>query len=391
MKYISAVIIALNAASVSAQPTTSSPSTESLDSVWTFGGFADVGYLLNFNHPPNKLFRSRGTTWHTDHFHLNMFGAYARKKPSEKRRWGAELMVHTGKDDEVFGFSATAPNIVGNEWLRHLGLANVSYRAPIGGGLTLQGGIFPSLIGYDSLYAKDNLNYTRPWGADFTPYLMMGVSASYPFSNDLTATFYVVNGYWHLAHANNVPSSGIQLAYRATPAITVKQTLLAGPHQPNTAIEFWRFLSDTIVERRTERFIIAAEYHFSTERVDVTKRGDMSDPFRAWWMAAQINAQWTPHSRWRVTTRPEIAWDSDGRWTLAEQTVKALTITLDYRIRHRWTNTILRLEHRLDDSRGPLGGFFAKDEFNPSAVALKPRQQLLIFGLVFTFDAPEWR
>jgi putative OmpL-like beta-barrel porin-2 len=171
----------------------------------------------------------------------------------------------------------------------------------------------------------------------------------------------------------------------------VKQTLLAGPHQPNTAIEFWRFLSDTIVERRTERFIIAAEYHFSTERVDVTEPADVSDPFRAWWMAAQMNVRWTPQSRWSATVRPEIAWDSHGRWTLAEQTVKALTTTLEYRIRHGWTNTILRLEHRLDDSRGPDGGFFAKDEFNPSIVALRPQQQLLVFGLVVTFDAPERR
>ena len=72
-----------------------------------------------------------------------------------------------------FGFSATAPNIGGSGLLRHLGLANVSYVLPAGKGLTVQGGIFGSVIGYDSLYARDNLNYTRPWGADFTPYLML--------------------------------------------------------------------------------------------------------------------------------------------------------------------------------------------------------------------------
>jgi hypothetical protein len=362
----------------SAQPSQNPP--ESFE--WLYGGFLDVGYLSDFNHPTNKLFRSRGTAWHVDDLHLNMTGAYIKKKASDQSRWGAELLVQTGKDDEIFGFSATAPNIAGSEWLRHLGLANVSYLAPADKGLTLQGGIFASLIGYDSLYAKDNFNYTRPWGADFTPYLMMGVNASYSFTEKLTGTFYVVNGYWHLANANSVPSSGVQLAYKTSPRITVKETILAGPHQSDTSLEFWRFLSDTIIERRSDRVIVALEYHFSTEQVP------SPEPFRAWWMAAQVPIRWNVGGPWSVAIRPEIAWDSDGRWTLAEQTVKAVTTSLEYRIPYKWANAILRLEHRLDDSRGPGGGFFDDGEVSPGVVGLKPTQHLLIFGMVFTVDSP---
>src|SRR5205807_5869044 len=141
-------------------------------------------------------------------------------------RWGMELTAQAGQDTRIFGFSATAPNLPGATGLRHLGPTNVSYVAPVGKGLTIQGGIFSSLIGYDSLYAKDNFTYTRPWGADFTPYLMMGINASYPFTNKVTATFFLVNGYWHLAHANNVPSSGGQLAYKPTGHLTLKETAI---------------------------------------------------------------------------------------------------------------------------------------------------------------------
>jgi len=45
---------------------------------------------------------------------------------------------------------------------------------------------------------------------------MMGVNASYPLTSKLTGTVFVVNGYWHLADANNVPSSGGQIAYKVT-------------------------------------------------------------------------------------------------------------------------------------------------------------------------------
>jgi len=195
---------------------------------WQYGGFVDVGYLRDFNHPSNRLFRSRGTAFHVDEWDVNMAAAYVRKKASEQSRWGTDLTVQGGKDSEVFGFSATAPNLSGADWMLHFGLANVSYLARAGNGLTLQGGIFGSLIGYDSLYARDNFNYTRPWGADFTPYLMMGVNASYPFTDKATGTFFVVNGYWHLANANSVPSSGGQLAYKASPRVTVTRRCCIG-------------------------------------------------------------------------------------------------------------------------------------------------------------------
>lgn len=347
---------------------------------WQYGGFIDLGYFLDFNHPANQIFRSRGTTWHTDRVRLNMSGIYVKKKADQDSRWGLELTVHAGKDSELFGFSATAPNIGGFKFLRHLGPTDVSYLAPVGKGLTVQGGIFGSLIGYDSLYAKDNFEYTRPWGADFTPYLMMGVNASYPFSKKLTGTFFLVNGYWHLAHANNVPSWGGQAAYLASSRVTLKETVLFGPHQANTTFKFWRWLSDTIVERKSDKVTFAFEYIYSAERVDAT-----GSP-RALMMSGQLPVHWTINKRWSATLRPEVFWDRDGRWTLARQTVKAFTTTLEYRIPYVWSNTILRLEHRYDDSRGPDGGFFRGAEVQPGVVGLTPSQHLLIFGLIFTLD-----
>ena len=349
---------------------------------WQYGAFVDLAYPLDFNHPADRLFRSRGTAFRTDSIWLNMAGFYVRKRPSEDSRWGVEATVQAGKDDEFFGFSATAPNIAGFKFLRHLGPTNVSYLAPVGEGLTLQAGIFSSLIGYDSLYAKDNFNYTRPWGADFTPYLMMGANASYPFSEKVTGTFFLVNGYWHLARANSAPSAGGQVAYKLTPRITLKETTLFGPHQRNTAFEFWRFLTDTIVERKTEKLTFASEYIFSTEKVDEPAGR------RALMMSWQLPARWTLNDRWSLSFRPEVFWDRDGRWTLARRTVKAFTSTVEYRVPYRWTASIFRLEHRFDDSRGPDGAFFRGAELSPGVVGLTRSQHLLIFATIFTFDSP---
>ena len=377
-------VLLMGTSKVSAQESdTTEPTSaeQQSDPKWQYGGFVDLAYPLDFNHPANHLFRSRGTAFRTDSVWLNMTALYVRKRPSEESRWGVELTAQAGKDDEFFGFSATAPNIAGFKFLRHLGPTNVSYLAPAGKGLTLQAGIFNSLIGYDSLYAKDNFNYTRPWGADFTPYFMMGANASYPFTKKLTGTFFLVNGYWHLARANSAPSAGGQIAYKVTPRVTLKETTLFGPHQRNTSFEFWRFLTDTIVERKTDKFTLASEYIFSTERVDAAGRP------RALMMSWQLPAHWSLNDRWSLSFRPEVFWDRDGRWTLARQTVKAFTSTLEYRVPYKSTNTIFRLEHRFDDSRGPEGGFFRGAE-SPSSVGLTPRQHLLIFATIFTLDSP---
>jgi len=257
----------------------------------------------------------------------------------------------------------------------------VSYLAPIGAGLTLQGGIFNSLIGYDGLYAKDNFAYTRPWGADYTPYLMLGVNAGYAFSKKVSVSAFVVNGYWHLAHANDVPSIGGQVAYKSSDSVSVKETVLYGPHQPNTSLEFWRVLSDSIVERKGDRVTTAVEFQVGAERVD-----EPAMP-QALWMSAQLPVHWTVKGPWSVTVRPELAWDRDGRWIGAPQSVKAFTTALEYRFPYRRTQAIVRLEHRYDDSRGSGGGFFDDGEMRPGVVGLTPQQHLLTVAVIVTFDS----
>ena len=99
------------------------------------------------------MFRSRGTAYKVDEPILNMTAAYVRKTAVESSRWSFEITVQGGQDTRVFGFSATAPNLAGSSFLRYLGPTDISYLAPVGNGLTVQAGIFSSLIGYDSLYA----------------------------------------------------------------------------------------------------------------------------------------------------------------------------------------------------------------------------------------------
>ena len=222
--------------------------TGSVATDWHYGAYVDVGYIGNFNFPDNQLWRNRATASHHNQLSPNMGLAYVRKDAKESSRWGMELGFQGGRDSEEFAFLVGERRVDGSDVLRHIHRANMSYLAPVGNGLTITAGLFNSLMGYESLYAKDNANYTRSWIADNTPYMMFGVNAQYPVSDDLTVTAFVVNSYYHLAHPNDLPSYGGRWIWKATPRLTLTQTLYGGPDQTQTSLEFWRLYGNHILE-----------------------------------------------------------------------------------------------------------------------------------------------
>jgi hypothetical protein len=349
---------------------------------WHYGGFVDLGYSLDFNFPANHLWRNRSTTPRVNELDLNMGAAYIRKDATEQSRWGMELLGQGGQDAKDFGFSVNQPKVGSSDQLRHFGRANVSYLAPVGKGLTVQAGLFNSLIGYESLYAKDNPNYTRAWIADYSPYLMFGANAQYTFNDQWAGAIFVINSYFHLANPNNVPSYGAQVTHKPDSRWTLKQTFFYGPEQADTSIEFWRAFSDTIAEWKHESVLVAFENQIGTEVLAAPGRP------RTFWWGGDVIARWNIRGPWSVAVRPEFYWDRNGRLTGSEQFVKAMTTTLEYKMPYQWTNTILRLEHRFDESRGVGGGFFKGNEISPGVIGLTPSQHMLIFSVIWTFDSP---
>lgn len=345
---------------------------------WHYGAFIDLGYLLDFNFPDNHLFRGRSTTPRVNQFDLNMMGAYVRKDATESSRWGTEWLLQAGQDSKAFGFATGLSEAPDSDVWRHFGRANVSYLAPVGNGLTVQAGLFNSFIGYESLYAKDNANYTRAWIADYSPYLMFGINAVYAFNDQWTGTVFVINDYFHLEQVNHVPSYGGQLQYKPGSAWTIKETIYYGSDQANTAMEFWRFFSDSIVEWKAEAVTVGFDYQVGTQK-NATAAGNPRD----FYTGGTLMMRWNIAGPWSVALRPEFYWDRNGLMTGSEQFIKAVTTTLEYRLPYKWTNTICRMEYRYDDSTGSGGGFF-----NGANNSLTPGQSLWVFSLIGTFDSP---
>lgn len=350
---------------------------------WHYSAYVDLAYLLDFNFPENHRWRSRTTSSRFNEFAPNMGFINVRKDATTDSRWGMELGVQGGYDSKDFAFLQNEPKVDGADTLRHVQRANVSYLAPIGNGLTIQAGLFNSLVGYESLYAKDNANYTRSWIADNTPYMMFGINAKYPVNDQITVAGFIINSYYHLSHPNDQPSYGAQVAYKPTGRLTVTETLYAGPDQSKTSFEFWRFYLNSIVEWKTNDLVLALSYDIGTESI-----ANQPGAPRTFVMGGNFVGRWQIHGPWAVALRPEFYWDRNGRWTGNEQFVKAVTTTLEYAVPFGWTNTRMRLEYRWDESTGAGGGFYKGGDVTPGVPGLTASQHLLILALLWTFDSP---
>jgi hypothetical protein len=381
------VCVAEDSNQVSKETTTLVPGAtnpkEAATTGWHYGAYVDVGYIGNFNFPDNHLWRGRTTAFEHNELSPNMGLGYVRKEASESSRWGMELGFQGGRDSEEFAFLPGERRVDGSDVLRHVHRANVSYLAPVGNGLTVTAGLFNSLMGYESLYAKDNANYTRSWIADNTPYMMFGVNAQYPLHDNLTVTAFVVNSYSHLAHPNDLPSYGGRWIWKAMPRVTWSQTFFAGPNQMDTSLEFWRVYGNHILEWRGDDVTVAVSFDIGTESIS----GRPGRP-RTFVMGGNMVVRWQINGPWSVALRPEFYWDRNGRWTGSEQFVKAITSTVEYKLPYQWVNTVVRVEHRYDDSTGVGGGFFKGGGIRPDVVSLAREQHLLLLGVLVSLDSP---
>ena len=240
----------------------------------------------------------------------------------------------------------------------------------------MTGGLIKGTPAWESFHAIDNPNYTRGYLTDNVPYFLVGLDAMYEVNDSLDFSFLLVTGYNYLASPNDVPMYGAQLNWQATSEIRFTQNILYGSEQADTALEFWRFFSDSILEWKRGPFLLAASFDFGTER-----QADQIGTPQNNWMSGAIWGQWQFAKPWSVAVRPEFYWDPDGLITGAEQFIQAYTATLKYEFSPLRFHTLqASLEYRYDHSDGPEGGFF-----EGSNNRLVPDQHLVLLAFMWSF------
>ncbi|GAB6047080.1 hypothetical protein JCM19379_09040 [Methyloparacoccus murrellii] len=344
---------------------------------WQYGAYLDVSYADDLGGDRTIEWRSKLTTRRLNAFDPNMGMMYLYKPPDESSRWGLELGLQGGDDMDAQKPSKSQNPLPGADVLSVFSRANVSYLADIGNGLKLQAGLMNSFIGFESMYAGQNPNYTRSWMADYSPYFLIGAGAEYAVLGNLSAGLYLLSDYDYLAFVGDQPKYGAQLKWRPQAGWTLTQNLFFGPEQKETALSYWRGFSDTILEWRSDEILLAMAYDIGTQKL-------ATSGLQTVWMGSAIWSRWHIDGPWSLALRPEIYWDPDGQLTGLEQFISAVTLTSEYRTTLVGTSAAtVRMEFRHDTSIGPEGGFFNAAGNQPLLV---PGQNLLFFALILTYD-----
>jgi len=349
--------------------------------MWDYGLYLDLGYNSSYNNPENNIWRSKGTTFRLDQPQVNLAMVYISKEAVPQSRWGIEFGLQTGVDTENLvpvpppEFNEPISNA---DVLRHLYRANATYLFPLGDGLGVTAGLINSYIGYESFLAIQNVNYTRGYILDFVPYFLFGIQGAYPVSDTLDVSLFVVDGWNYLAHANDTPSVGFQSAWQLSPQTRYIQNLYYGPDQEDSNTEFWRFFSDSIIEWKSGRYLLAGAFDFGTE-----KQADLVGNPRGNWMSGALWFGWHINGLWNLGLRSEFFTDEDGIGTGTKQKIQAFTGTLEYTFSPAASNTaVLALEYRYDHSSGEEGGFYSGDNNR-----LVPNEHQVILSLMWTFGS----
>ena len=145
----------------------------------TISGYVDTSAEWNpgtgnANLPPYKF----NSPSKADGFNLDVIQLRI-DKPLDESDWAAGYRADLwfGPDANVLGTSSTGIN-TSDFGIRQ---AYVALRAPVGTGLDFKMGVFDSIIGYESIEAGNNPNFTRSYGNSIEPQTHTGLLASYRF------------------------------------------------------------------------------------------------------------------------------------------------------------------------------------------------------------------
>lgn len=337
----------------------------------TLSGWVDVMFGWNTNRPADRENFSTGigtTGARADEFTVNQAAVELQRAPAPV---GYHLVFGFGTGFDLLHSGERPGNGIGHEVWRHLLTASVSYLVPVGRGLTVEAGVYPSHIGFESFPSQANWNYTRSWTGEFSPYYQAGVKASYAFTDQWSAQLHLINGWQNIGENNEGKAIGTQVAWTGERGSAALNTF-AGPELPNDGAH-WRLFVDLVAQlKATDALQLGVT-------ADLGRQSLPGGTVPSWFgVAAFVRYAFSPQVA--LAGRGDVYRDVDGVITGIGETLSEGTLTCELRPTER---LILKLEGRYDHSTAAV---FHLHDTDPSGAPLLGHDQLLaIAGAVATF------
>lgn len=379
------IFVTLTSASQAAEkPNTNekAKSTQELAGVaWTFHG--DAYYMYNTNTPTNQNDGTAG-------YGQNGYRAYDVAHNSFELSDVGFTLNKKLKDFSLFAqfdFGTQPDLIYGVADGRNISQAYISIHSPQLQNWIIEIGKFNSHMGYESILAKDNWNYSRSMAHLYgTPNWHMGARAKAPTLENLNLTFFVLNGEGTTDMKDNNKSKTLGAQVKFTPSynLTLTYNTVWGPEKENNDSDY-TMIHNLIGEIEVyPTFKLAGEIVYGQESNDHAPGDTVSDDkSKSKWTSVAVYGYLTLTETFYFSPRFEYftAEEADGMLgmvnagTSKDETVNTFTFTFGQKI---GDGLDMRYELRRDASDfdeafaqdGGVGNDNRTDEQITAAVAL---------------------
>lgn len=334
-------------------------------------GFVDLYRAWNRNAPADgaNFYPGYGNSAKREgELGVNLAGLDLSTKPEPI---GFRLTLAAGNEMEMLKSGEPEGEATSRDAFRYVYQATVSWATGVGRGLMVEGGLYPSHIGFESPLPRDNWNYTQGWVGNLTPSYQTGLKASYPFTDRLSGQLHVVNGWQITADNNDRSSFGAQLAW--TPATGRMGSIVLntwyGPELAGDDDDVRTLLDLIATVKATDRLQVAFE-GVSGRQERPAALGGGSDE----WTILAAWARLAIGGRWGIAIRAERVEDEAGAISGFTQTLEEGTLTFEFRPR---PELALKLEGRLDRSDAAV--------FTTESEQAAREQRLVVAAAILTF------
>ncbi len=323
----------------------------------TFSGYVETTYNFNLNDPPSLTNQLRVFDDDANQFNINNTELSISRQPTEKVPIGFGLVVNAGRDTRK---TKAAGLGAGDDNPFDLQQAYVTYIAPVGKGVTFKTGKFATLLGAEVIEAPANFHISRSFLFGFAiPFTHVGALATYPFTDRLSATLGVVQG-WDNVKDNNRGKTAIgQVSLTPVQGFTFLVNGIWGAEQAGLESPK-RWVIDLVATYNppfVKTLTLQANYDYGGEDRAVDDGTGLLR--KALWQGIALIVGYDVTEKLSFAVRGEYFIDEDGARTAfagagpsglplrSRLNVYEVTATIKYKI---WKGLFTRLEYRHDQS-----------------------------------------
>ena len=190
---------------------------------------------------------------------------------------------------------------------------------------TLEAGIMPSYIGFESATTASNLTLTRSILAENSPYFMTGVKYNYTPSAKWSFSGLLTNGWQRINKPNKkaLPSFGSQIAFKPSDNATLNWSVFIGDEPIVTNLRT-RYFSNLYYDFKWKnKFRTIAGFDFGIQKsTDGTGYSN--------WFSPVFITQYTINSKWQTAVRGEYYQDVNNVMIASVKEFKTFGTSLNF-------------------------------------------------------------